>query len=159
MRRVCRRFEHWRKERKGRLPILEALWAAVAEVARDFGVFRTAQVLLLEHGKLRRIVEWNPPIERHNRPRRRRRFGNGAISGSLGASALARNYLTLLAKSDPPPRPVGGCFAAGQERILAAQQMLSGGPAGPGGRSSRRHKKIRGLGAGGRAFKSPRPDQ
>jgi len=42
------------------------------------------------------------------------------------ASALARNDPTLLAKSDPPPRPPGWCFAAGQERIFAAGQMLCG---------------------------------
>jgi hypothetical protein len=41
------------------------------------------------------------------------------------ASALARNYPTLLAKSDPPPRPVGWCFAAGQERGFAAGQERS----------------------------------
>ena len=41
----------------------------------------------------------------------------------------------LLAKSDPPPRPVGWCFAAGQELFLAARQELCGvGPAAPGGR-------------------------
>src|SRR5712692_11176692 len=57
MRRVCRRLERWRKGHQGRLPIPEALWASAAEVAREHGVFRTAKVLRLEYGKLKRMVE------------------------------------------------------------------------------------------------------
>jgi len=57
MRRVCRRFERWRKGHKARLPIPAALWAAAAVVAREHGVFRTAKVLRLEYGKLKRMVE------------------------------------------------------------------------------------------------------
>ena len=57
MRRVCRRFERWRKGHKARLPIPEALWAAAAEAAREHGVFRAAKALRLEYGKLKRIVE------------------------------------------------------------------------------------------------------
>ena len=41
-----------------------------------------------------------------------------------GASALARNDPTLLAKSDPPPPAVGWRFARGQGRFFAAWQML-----------------------------------
>jgi hypothetical protein len=60
MRRVCRRFERWRKGHKARLPIPEALWAAAAEAAREHGVFRTAKALHLEYGKLKRMVEAGP---------------------------------------------------------------------------------------------------
>lgn len=56
MLRLCRRFEHWRKSHKARLPIPERLWAAAAQAAREHGVFRTAKVLHLEYGKLKRIV-------------------------------------------------------------------------------------------------------
>jgi hypothetical protein len=42
-RRVCRRFERWRKGHKARWPIPEALWAAAAEAAREHGVFRAAK--------------------------------------------------------------------------------------------------------------------
>lgn len=62
MRRVCQRFEHWRKGHQARLPIPAALWAAAAEVAREHGVFRTAKVLRLEYGKLKRMVESSAPI-------------------------------------------------------------------------------------------------
>jgi hypothetical protein len=60
MRRVCRRFERWRKGHKARLPIPEVLWAAAAEAAREHGVFRAAKALRLEYGKLKRMVETGP---------------------------------------------------------------------------------------------------
>ena len=60
MRRVCRRFERWRKGHKARLPIPEALWAAAAEAARKHGVFCAAKALHLEYGKLKRMAEATP---------------------------------------------------------------------------------------------------
>src|ERR1022692_2710611 len=44
------------------------------------------------------------------------------------ASALARNDHALLAKSDPPPRPVGWCFAAGQELSCRTARAVWGWP-------------------------------
>jgi hypothetical protein len=64
MRRVCRRFERWRKGHKGRLPIPEGLWAAAAEAAREHGVFRTAKALHLDYGKLKRMVGAGPALAR-----------------------------------------------------------------------------------------------
>ena len=64
MRRVCRRFERWRKGHKARLPIPEALWAAAAEAAREHGVFRASKALRLEYGKLKRMVEAAPSSRR-----------------------------------------------------------------------------------------------
>ena len=57
MQRVCRRFERWRGSHRGRLPIPEGLWASAAAVAREHGVFRTAKILRLEYGKLKRMAE------------------------------------------------------------------------------------------------------
>ena len=57
MQRVYRRFERWRGSHRGRLPIPEGLWASAAAVAREHGVFRTAKILRLEYGKLKRMVE------------------------------------------------------------------------------------------------------
>jgi hypothetical protein len=34
----------------------EGLWKAAAEAAREHGVFRTGQVLHLEYGKLKRVM-------------------------------------------------------------------------------------------------------
>jgi hypothetical protein len=57
MRGISRRFERWRSSHQGRLPIPERLWASAAEAAREHGVFRTAKVLHLEYGKLKRMAE------------------------------------------------------------------------------------------------------
>jgi hypothetical protein len=57
MRKVYGRLERWRKSHVGRLPIPERLWRAAAELANEQGVGRTAQVLRLEYGKLRRLAE------------------------------------------------------------------------------------------------------
>ncbi len=57
MQRLYRRFELWRRSHRGRLPIPERLWASAAAVAREHGVFRTAKVLHLEYGKLKRMSE------------------------------------------------------------------------------------------------------
>ncbi|HVP47470.1 MAG TPA: hypothetical protein VMT32_12830 [Bryobacteraceae bacterium] len=57
MQRLCRRFDRWRRSHRGRLPIPEGLWASAAAVAREHGVFRTAKVLRLEYGKLKRMAE------------------------------------------------------------------------------------------------------
>ena len=82
MQRICRRFERWRRSHRGRLPIPEGLWASAATVAREHGVFRTAKVLRLEYGKLKRIAE--------------------AASGSPQQPATAPTaFLELM------PRPVG----------------------------------------------------
>ncbi len=54
---ISRRFERWRGSHRGRLPIPERLWASAAEAAREHGVFRTAKILHLEYGKLKRLAE------------------------------------------------------------------------------------------------------
>jgi hypothetical protein len=64
MQRIYRRFERWRSSHRGRLPIPEAMWAAAAEVAREYGVFRTAKVLRLEYGKLKRMAASAAPFKR-----------------------------------------------------------------------------------------------
>ena len=56
MRKVHGRFERWRKSHTGRLPIPKRLWAAAAELAKEHGICRTAQVLRLEYGKLKRLA-------------------------------------------------------------------------------------------------------
>src|SRR5579863_113851 len=60
MRRVCRRFERWRKAHTARLPIPDALWAEAAKAAREHGVFRASMALRLEYGKLKRMSEACP---------------------------------------------------------------------------------------------------
>jgi hypothetical protein len=64
MRGIHGRFARWRKSHSGRLPIPESLWSAAAEAAREHGVFRTAKVLSLEYGKLKRLATESHPAGR-----------------------------------------------------------------------------------------------
>jgi hypothetical protein len=64
MRGIHGRFSRWRKSHTGRLPIPKSLWSAAAEVAREHGVFRTAKVLSLEYGKLKRLARESHPSGR-----------------------------------------------------------------------------------------------
>src|ERR1035441_3042551 len=68
MQRIHRRFERWRSSHQGRLPIPEALWASAAAVARGHGVLRTAKILRLEYGKLKRMAESDAPARRAPAP-------------------------------------------------------------------------------------------
>jgi hypothetical protein len=61
IRKVQRRFEHWRSAHTGRLPIPQRLWTAATELAREHGIFHTARVLRLEYGKLKQLVEAASP--------------------------------------------------------------------------------------------------
>jgi hypothetical protein len=45
-------------------PLPEKLWASAAQIAREHGVFRTAKILRLEYGKLKRMVEGITPSAR-----------------------------------------------------------------------------------------------
>lgn len=69
LRKVSGRFERWRKSHVGRLPIPDRLWAAAAELAKEHGVCRTAQVLRLEYGKLRRLAESAGSVRRAPGPK------------------------------------------------------------------------------------------
>jgi hypothetical protein len=64
MRKVYGRFERWRKSHVGRMPIPERLWRAATELANEHGVCRTAEILHLEYGKLRRLAESAGPRRR-----------------------------------------------------------------------------------------------
>ena len=44
------------------------MWASAAEVAREHGVFRTAKILRLEYGKLKRMMESAAPVRRAPAP-------------------------------------------------------------------------------------------
>lgn len=57
MRKVHRDLQRWRRQRKGRERIPEALWAAAGELAREYGVNPVSQVLHLEFNHLKRVAE------------------------------------------------------------------------------------------------------
>ena len=54
---VRRQFERWRKSRRRGTRIPEDLWQAAADVGRQVGVSKTAQVLGLDYYALRRRTE------------------------------------------------------------------------------------------------------
>jgi hypothetical protein len=56
MERVHRRFQQWRRQRRGREPIPKRLWAAAASVAREYGVNPTSRALSLDFNKLKAHV-------------------------------------------------------------------------------------------------------
>jgi hypothetical protein len=92
MRRLSRRFERWRKAHKPRMPFPEALWASAAEAARAHGISRTAKVLRLECGKLKRVMETTPS---NGRPTAR------------GRAALERGPATFLELTPSQGAPSG----------------------------------------------------
>src|SRR5579863_4041437 len=67
---VKARFEEWRRNRKGKAPIPDELWAAAAEVARTEGVSRTSTELHVEWNHLkRRLAAAEGEPSRPARPR------------------------------------------------------------------------------------------
>lgn len=55
--RVRRRFEHWRRTRRHRSPIPEALWALAVKTARAHGLHRTARALRLSYAALKQRLQ------------------------------------------------------------------------------------------------------
>ena len=54
---VRQRLERWRKTRKRCSSIPDALWAAAVELAREYGVNKTARALRLDYYTLKRRLE------------------------------------------------------------------------------------------------------
>jgi len=55
-----RRFEQWRRTRKGRERIPEPLWVAAVKVAAKYGLHRTAKVLRVDYYALKKRAEGAP---------------------------------------------------------------------------------------------------
>lgn len=96
MRRLNRRFERWRKTHKPRTAFPEALWASAAAAARAHGVYRTAKVLRLECGKLKRVMETTP--------------SNGRLAATRRAP-LESGPATFLELTPPPEASSGSVLS------------------------------------------------
>jgi hypothetical protein len=96
---VWRQFELWRKNHKGRIPIPEELWGSAAQAARKHGVFRTAKILRLEYGKLKRMAEdasTRPTVRLVNTPlARRERSAPPAFVELMAAGAASLPEYTI----------------------------------------------------------------
>jgi len=57
--RVRQRLERWRRTRKGRERIPEALWTSAVRVAKTVGIHRTARALRLDYYSLKKRAEGN----------------------------------------------------------------------------------------------------
>ncbi len=57
MRSVYRRLQRWRRKRKGRAAIPEALWMTAGQLARKHGINPVSRVLGLEFNRLRKMAE------------------------------------------------------------------------------------------------------
>jgi hypothetical protein len=66
MERVQRRFQQWRRQRRGREPIPKRLWAAAAGVAREYGVNATSKALSLDFNKLKAHVNRKQAVRRRS---------------------------------------------------------------------------------------------
>jgi hypothetical protein len=53
MEQLRNRFELWRSEHRGRRPLPEELWSEAAQLAQQYGVYRTAKVLRLSYESLK----------------------------------------------------------------------------------------------------------
>ena len=67
LREAQQRFEQWRSSQSGRKPLPESLWSLATAMARQNGVFRTAQVLRLDYTKLKRLTTVSSSMARPKR--------------------------------------------------------------------------------------------
>jgi hypothetical protein len=75
-----RRFELWRRTRKGRSRIPEMLWASAVKAAGKYGVNKTAQALRLDYYVLKKRVE---AAENHVEAAGSRRVSGGKVASHL----------------------------------------------------------------------------
>ena len=119
MKRVYQRFARWRSAHPGvRLPIPPRLWKAAAKVAHEHGVCRTAQVLRLEYGKLKRMAE-SDGISATVVSRKGRRIHR--LTASLPAGAEAATQKASRARPASLPsflEVVGSSAIAGSECLI-----------------------------------------
>ena len=120
MQRVYRCFAHWRSVHPGvRLPIPPRLWRAAAKVAREHGVCRTAQVLRLEYGKLKRMAESDGVLIALD-PRKGRRMRRSAVSVRAKAKGPATKVTRARSAASLPSflEVVGSSAIAGSECVI-----------------------------------------
>ena len=121
MGRIYRRFAHFRSAHPGvRLPIPARLWKAAAKVALERGVCRTAQVLRLEYGKLKRITESGQfPIQSDSRKVRAIRRSTASLSATRAEVPRPRASRARVAASLPSFLEVIGSSAIpGSECVI-----------------------------------------
>ena len=107
------RLEQWRTTRTGREPIPEKFWNAAVGLARRHELFRTAQTLRLDYGKLKRLMESSrttPKVPRSKGPAFVELIAPQAAGGSecmLELESARSGRLRLQWKGAAPPEVAG----------------------------------------------------
>jgi len=121
MKRIYQRFARWRSAHPGvRLPIPPRLWKAAAKVASEQGVSRTAQVLRLEYGKLKRIAESGSqfPIPSDFRKGHAIRGSRAALAATADAPRTRASRARAAASLPSFLEVVGSSAIAGSECVI-----------------------------------------
>jgi hypothetical protein len=118
--RIYQRFAQWRNAHPGmRLPIPPRLRRAAAKVAREHGVCRTAQVLRLEYGKLKRMAESGGipiALDLHQGRRMRR--------SAASVRAEAKGPATKVARAQPTASLPSFLEVAGSSAIAGSECVI-----------------------------------
>ena len=121
MKRIYQRFARWRSAHPGvRLPIPPRLWKAAAKVASEQGVCRTAQVLRLEYGKLKRVAESDGrfPIQSNSRKGRAIRRSRASLPGTTDAPHMRAGRTRSVASLPSFLEIMGPSAMAGSECVI-----------------------------------------
>jgi hypothetical protein len=108
-----RRFERYRRMRKGRSPIPNGLWIAAAKTASRLGINRTAKALRLNYYDLKKRVEEHAAV------------------ALVGSKPKASQFIEILGPADrarPTPimqalHPAGGCNCTVELEDLGGDKM------------------------------------
>jgi len=99
-----RRFEQWRRTRKGRSRIPEPLWAAAVKVAGTYGIHRTAKTLRVDYYALKERVEGAPAVTASKMPAGSKLLGPPAVTASMAPrEAAGARFLELPPSAWPGP--------------------------------------------------------
>lgn len=72
-------LDQWRSAQKGRAKLPESFWQAAVDLAKQYGVFRTAQPLRLDYTRLKQRLSGAVPRRKASRPREHRSYSRGTV--------------------------------------------------------------------------------
>jgi hypothetical protein len=119
---IRRRFERWRRTRKGRSRIPEPLWAAAAKAAGTYGVHRTAKALGLDYYLLKERVE----VATRGTSGRRGATDGKSHRDAVAALGTSRRGVAVDGRSCGGAVAVRGTAAAGRGTAAARGGVAAG---------------------------------
>ncbi len=120
MQKIYQHFTRWRGAHPGvRLPIPPRLWKAAVKAAREHGVCRTAQILCLEYGKLKRMAESDgAPLTFGLRKGRRIRHATASLKAVAGVPTAKASRSRPATSLPSFLEVVGSSAIAGSECVI-----------------------------------------